>query len=61
MTGKSLAKKRAGIRREYRSVLKNMNGEELSSTWYGFWNKDEEKMKQAEVAAANLTNEQLIK
>ncbi|ALF09611.1 magnesium chelatase [Parageobacillus thermoglucosidasius] len=49
------------MRREYRSVLKNMNGEELSSTWYGFWNKDEEKMKQAEVAAANLTNEQLIK
>jgi hypothetical protein len=54
-------KERAEIRREYRSVLKSMNRAEPLSTWYGFCIKDEEKMEQAEVAAANLTNEQLIK
>jgi hypothetical protein len=61
-TGRKVSpKERAEIRREYRSVLKSMNRAELLSTWYGFFIKDEEKMKQAEVAAANLTNEQLIK
>ncbi|WP_338749838.1 hypothetical protein [Bacillus sp. FJAT-52991] len=66
--GTSVSKQeKVAIRRDLRSVLKSMDRETLLATWYGFgWGwavreQNAEKMNQAKVVMAGITDEQIMR